>query len=83
MKSDLLFLFVISGLFVIAAVSASPLSEEQKELLKEQHETYKSQAEDEAQYYEETAPPDINADPDYLMRDHPLQEEPLQENPIP
>lgn len=67
----------------MTAINALPMDQAQESLLQEQRENYRSRDADEAQYYEETAPKDINKDHDFLLHDHPLQEKPLQEEPIP
>lgn len=55
-----------------------PLEEQLRE---ERAKYYKSRAEDEAEYYREVAPHDID-DPDFFERSHPLQEGSLQEEPL-
>jgi len=59
----------------------------ERKIREEQLKYYKSRAEDEADYYRQVAPHDVD-DPSFFQRSHPLQEgtlreAPLQESPLP
>jgi hypothetical protein len=48
----------------------------------EQQKYFRSRAEDEAEYYKSVQPKDMDDDPDFFDRPHPLEEKPLQQAPL-
>lgn len=71
-------------LFLILPIGflAAELSPDQIENLREQKEAYGEIPEREIQYYEETAPQDIDKNRDFYMKDHPLEEDPIPDNMV-
>lgn len=73
--------FLLSLMMPLGLLTAE-LSEDQIKNLEEQRKTYGEIPEREIQYYEETAPQNIDKNRDFYMHDHPLQEDPLPENTV-
>lgn len=53
----------------------------EEEMEAEQQKYYRSRAQDEEQYYR-SVEPQVNDDPEFFNRPHPLEEKPLEEEPL-
>jgi len=73
--------FVLTLLLPLSFLTAE-LSQDQIKNLEEQKEAYGDIPKREIEYYEETAPQNIDKNRDFYMKDHPLQEDPIPDNTV-